>query len=418
MKFNVKNFKNLIFFIIYKLSLDLSYIIFVSKFYEYAGFYLDFNKIKYLFSLLVLIVIFMIIPKAKEKPSSIFINVHFIVMIIPILTIYAFMDLSTTFFTMIIISFIFQIILLKVLSNFRVIKIKHSNKVLYSVLFAMTSLVYIVMIAYNGMPSINTLNILNVYEFRGNVSYPMFMGYLVPWQAKIINPFLIATSYYKKNRKILLIATVMQVLLYMLTGQRSFLFIIIAIFLIMKVVEKGKILSNSSKFASIGIICSLAVFIISKSLLIPSITIRRLLFVPAINKFYYFDFFSNNNLLFFSGNRIGDILGLKYEYPLSVPNLIGQIYMGNPETNANTGYLADAYANLGFFGMIVFSLIFVVILKIIDSLSFKVGKEITIGLSIFSIMSLNDVALLTSILTGGLGLLIIVLYLYSNVEKT
>jgi hypothetical protein len=398
----------------YKLLLDLSYIIFVNRYFEYMGFNLDLNISKYIFSIFVFIVLYYFLPKNIDKPSSIFLQLHYIIMIIPMFTIYSFGDKSTLFFVICMFIFSMECFLVKLLPKFKIIRIKKSKNILYSILILITVLVYFSMIRANGFPSLKALNFLNVYDIRGKVSYPFLMPYLVIWQAKVINPFFIVTSYINKDKKVFFIFLSLQVLLYLITAHKSFLFIIFAILLVVKVVHKPNLLNNILKIASFGILAIILLFKITNSLMIPSLFLRRLLFIPAQIKFFYYDFFSNNDFLYFSQGAIGKLVGLEYPYQLEVAQMIGYIYYGNEGTNANTGYLADAYANMGIIGMFFIGLLFVFILILVDSLSIKIGKELTVGLTLFPILSLNDGALLTNLLTGGLLFLLLILYLHSN----
>lgn len=416
-KIKKRNILIFIFLIIYKFLLDISYVRFVYKLYNYMGFTLDFNLFKYLFSILFFIVIFLILPKDKDKPSSIFLQLHLIIIIMPMLTIYAFMNESTVFFILSMLVFIFECIMLRWLPRVKIPRIKNSKRILYLMLIGITVFVYFSMLKANGIPSLKALDISNVYSIRGTVEYPFLMSYLVNWQAKVINPFLITTAYLNKNKKLFILSITLQIVLYLITAHKSYLLIPLAILFVIKVVEKWDFLKISSLSAAVGVIFLMISYYVSQSLVLASLFLRRLLFVPAQIKFYYYDFFSENEFMYFSQGTIGKIFGLDYPYEMNSAKIIGEIYFGSPDTNANTGYIADAYANMGIFGMFIIALLFILILVLIDSLSIKVGRELTIGLSIFSILALNDVALLTTLLTGGMLFLLVILYLYSNFKR-
>lgn len=413
-KIKINNITIFIFLILYKLLLDLSYIVFIHKNYEYMGFILDLNLYKYVFSLFIFVVIYYMLPKDNDKPSSIFLQLHFIIMIIPMFTIYALMNESNVFFILSMIIFSVQYIILKLIPNIKIVRIKESKYILYILLIGITFFVYFSMIKANGI-SLRALNILNVYDIRDGVSYPFLMTYLVTWQAKVINPFLIAISYMNKNKKLLFTSIILQLILYLITAHKSYLLITIAILIVMKILFSKrdflKVISQKAALLTTGLI---GFYVILTSLTMPSLFLRRLLFIPAQIKFHYYDFFSKNEFLYFSQGTIGGILQLKYPYDMNSANMIGSIYFNNPQISSNTGYIADAYANMGFLGMLLIALIFVFILVLIDSLSIKLGKGLTVGLTLFPIMALNDSALQTTLLTGGLLFLLIVLYLYSS----
>jgi hypothetical protein len=334
-------------------------------------------------------------------------------MILPMFTIYALTNEHSIFFFLTGFVFSLECILLKLLPNIKIMKIKNSKYALLILLTAITVFVYFSMLKANGKPSLKALDLTKVYEVRNRAVYPFLMSYLVNWQAKVINPFLITTSYIHKNKKLFLLSIFLQVLLYLMTAHKSYLLIPVAILFVVKIM-KWDFLKISSLSAFLGSAGLLIIYGAFNSITLPSLFLRRLLFIPAQLKFYYYDFFSKNDLLYFSQGAIGKIFGLKYPYDMSSAHMIGEIYYNNPQTAANTGYIADAYANMGIPGMIIITILFVFILVLIDSLGSKIGKELTVGLAIFPIMTLNDGALLTTLLTGGLLFLLVILYLYSS----
>jgi len=79
------------------------------------------------------------------------------------------------------------------------------------------------------------------------------------------------------------------------------------------------------------------------------------------------------------------------------------------ESNANLW--ADAYANFGYVGIIVFSLLLAVVLWLYDSVAFGRDKRLAalaIGLPAFA---LANTGLLTALLTNGIGLVMLLVYL-------
>lgn len=399
---------------LYKTFLHIAYVGFVYKKFEYMGFTYDFNPYKYFFSIILLLCAFISLPKNKDRPSHIFLQLHLIIMMIPMLVIYYTMNKSTMFVSVSFVVFILQCISSEHLPILKIKKIKNSKLLLHLIISSLSIFVYISMLRANGLPSISSLNILSVYDFRSDVKYPFLMSYLVNWQAKVINPFLITTFYLKKEKTKTTIAIIMQVIIYMITGHKAYLFIPIAILIIIKFINKVDFLRSISNGALFSTITLYMIHVISKSILLPSLFLRRFLLLPAYIKFLYYDFFSNNEYLYFSAGFIGKILNKEYPYHLPPAFLIGDIFFNDPQSGANTGYLADAYANMGIIGMFIIGVLFAIVLKIIDSLGMKIGKEITIGLSLFLILSLNDSAFLTTLLTGGLMFLIFVLFLYSS----
>ncbi|ALC88207.1 hypothetical protein AM499_12100 [Bacillus sp. FJAT-22090] len=131
------------------------------------------------------------------------------------------------------------------------------------------------------------------------------------------------------------------------------------------------------------------------------------------NHFLYYDFFSSNEKVYLSNSIFRFFI--ENPYPIPIPNLIGSIYYQNYDTWVNVGYLADAYMNFGFLGILLFSILLGIILKMFDTLSHEKGIELVIVTSFIPFFGLMSGALLTKLLTGGILLAFVLLILL--VEK-
>ncbi len=404
--------------LLFKILLDIAYITAINPMYEYTGFILELNYIKLIESYFWFILICFLLPKGDTRPSYVILQIHFIIMVIPMFTIYAFTNQSSIFLRVFCLCYIIEVILVRLLPKIKVVKITNAQILLYAFVGILTFFIYATMIKANGIPTLTALNLLKVYEIRDKTIYPFLLSYLVPWQAKVINPFLITIFYYNKKYKHMAAVLLMHLILYLITAHKSFLFAPIVVLGCIFIANKNKLSSLSVIGATITVGVSLFISKLNISSWPLSLFVRRLFFVPAQNKFYYYDFFSQNDLLYFADGQIGSLFSIQSPYDLNAAHLIGDVYYNNPLMAANTGYLADAYANLGFSGMLIFALIFTFILLIIDSIASNIDKGIVIGLVIMPMLTLNDGALLTSLSTHGLLLAIVTLYLYGNEKNS
>ena len=101
---------------------------------------------------------------------------------------------------------------------------------------------------------------------------------------------------------------------------------------------------------------------------------------------------------------------IDYPYDLPVNFLIGEQYSGDVATSANNGFISDAFANLGYLGVAVISMLVAVI--------FSTFKSMNISHRFFGIffilMSFTMVgsAFFTTLLTHGLLILLLVSQLF------
>lgn len=410
-KISIKKIKMIFLLILYKILLDFSYVYYINPMYEYMGFTYNLNYFKLIESYLFLVYITICLPIQENQPSNIALNTLNIVMIIPVLSIYALKNESRLYLYGVIVSFLITIFIVRAFPRFSV-KVNFSMKKLLIFLFAINSiLVYTAMFYFNGLPSLVLLDFNNVYKFRGNINYGYpIMKYLVNWQANIINPFLIVLNLENRNKVAFILVCFLQLLIYLLTSQKAYLFYpIVMIFIILFIKWKKFIISSIYGIITI-IIGSLTIYYFKISLMIPSLFINRTLFLPAQISFQYYEYFSSNGFVLLS-HSIFEKLFSEPPYTLHPIKIIGKVYYTN--NWPNTGYLGDAFMNFGIFGMIVFSIILAIILIIIDSLSNSDIKKLisSVFIVLFMILLTNS-ALLTNLLTGGILLYMLILYLY------
>jgi len=160
-------------------------------------------------------------------------------------------------------------------------------------------------------------------------------------------------------------------------------------------------------------ICMASYFILDSALL-PSFLIRRVFFVPALLKYNYYDFFGANGYVYWSNSIFSSFI----DYPYNLPpvNMIGSKYYGTPEMGANTGFMATSFMHLGVPGMILVGLVVAFLLKLIDAFA-NGDKPTWFYLSFLSVPFFGlfgNAALLTSLLTHGLGIGILMAWISYN----
>ncbi len=97
--------------------------------------------------------------------------------------------------------------------------------------------------------------------------------------------------------------------------------------------------------------------------------VRRSIAAPGYLNTVYWDFFSENNKVLLT-DSIGRYF-LDPVYDRSATFLIGMIFLGNIDTNANTGIWMGAFAHFGVVGVFIISAMAGFILGLIDNLSKK-----------------------------------------------
>jgi len=338
-------------------------------------------------------------------------------LVIPLLSIYSLQDKSREFLYMVLIS-IFIIGVVSRLSRIKIPipKLKYGDKIAIAICIFTGIFLFGWIIMNDGLDYLN-FNINKVYNYRRIIAEKIFSGklsYIMPWFGKVMNPLLIAYFLWKKNNKMVIITNIVQVLYYGFTAHRSMLFYPILI-LFVYLFRKSKYLGELIPFCLVGVVVLSSIYyIISNNLILASLFVRRTLFLTALNHFRYYDTFKEIGFLYFSYKSwFPKIIEYPFDYP--VPQVISQIYYGHTNTWVNTGFLANGYINLGFWGMIVYSIIVGIIFKYIDHLADEcLPKWVCLAIMIVPMFNLINSDLLTSLLTHGILLAMIMLWLISS----
>ena len=142
-------------------------------------------------------------------------------------------------------------------------------------------------------------------------------------------------------------------------------------------------------------------------ILTSSFILRRIFLIPAKLTYVYFDFFNENQHIYWSNSFLSFFIEYPYDYKYT--NLVGEFY--GEDMSANNGLIASGYAQAGIFGVFVYVLILGIVLNLIDNIV-KNGIPLWIGLSL-TIIPFRSIQLSSDILTVFLthGFIIVILML-------
>lgn len=257
---------------------------------------------------------------------------------------------------------------------------------------------------YGGIPSLSSLLFENVYDTRAEANFPLPLILLQNFFCKIILPLCILFAIKDKKWSFCIYCLIVQVYIYGITGLKTYLFIP---FVLMGIQRFSRI--DIERVLIIGLTGLVgAIFILYQFIdatLLYAVFANRLLFFPAMIKYAYFDYFNNNEYAYFTQNSFSKVFGIESNYSTNIPNLIGETYFDKPGMWTNTGFMADAYSNLGFVGILLMASVlcyFIIIAqKSIVNIQNKNLKLVEIIYLIFFI-TLNDGAVISVLFSGGM----------------
>lgn len=412
----------IIFAALYKFSLDINYIFAVSSIYYYEGMMLQPSAFKYLLSTVLYFGLFSVMPKKENVFTTWFLNLQFAVIIAPMLCMYALSSRNNTAYILAVCACVLlQILILsKRKPETELVKISIRRGKSYTIVFLSLFIAFclIVSILYNGFAGLKAFDFNYIYEMRRNAEYPFLFGYFLSWITMAIIPFFIVFSLFKRQYFYCTLLCLVQLMFYMIMGNKAIfliLIVIIGVYIVarLNIIIKGLYLALSSVCSIITIMVSL-----EKSpfvLLINSFWGERFLFGPAMNKFLYYELFSQYPYIHFADGLIGRLFSLPYIYTNTSGFINYAFYHGGSfASNSVTGYLGESFAQLGFVGVVLMSILLAYIIKFIDNST--AGLNFASLAAIFSVpvVILNDAPLFTTLLTGGMFILILLVFIFNE----
>ncbi|WP_180024796.1 hypothetical protein [Acinetobacter sp. YH1901134] len=404
----------LLFSIIWKIILDLSYVLYVGKYFEYSGFLNNFDYSTYILSWILCFVGLFFSSKVINKPSDFFICFFLHIAIFPLLTFISFNAIYS--YSTVIVVFL-SYILIYLYCNFkffkvvRVANVKNGPIILKYVSFALIGYLIFWYVISGAVNNFN-LDLSKVYEFReinAELTNVGFLAYLNSWVYQIFTVALMCYALLKKNYLFFGVLCVIQTFFFGVNAHKSILFAPLMIYIIYFYFSSTKALSILPLLLSIMVGGMLVLSFYNPISILPSMFIRRTFFVPAFLTFNYFEFFSNHSFNYWSNSIFKSFL--PEIYPEGVSKEVGN-YLGSG-TNANNGFISSGYAQFGYVGVLIYVLILSYILKFCDYLSEKIGSNwFCICLLIIPIRNVflsSD--LFTTLLTHGLLVSIFILIL-------
>lgn len=397
---------------IIKILLEVLYVNYVYKFFEYAGFTYNFSIDSYMFGWLVFFVFsWLLYVKSNLYIFDLYVFL-FIVWVIPNIICYAFLSHNIVYFLSICLPYI---LILLFTFNFKVFVIKNIAYGRIFTLFTALVLLFLVLLHYISTVGFRVnFNILEVYDIRESYAQNYgggVFGYLSSWAFKVFSIFLLAWSVHVKHRVGIILSSLFIVLLFGFSGHKSALAGIFLIPLFYFMYRSRNSLSLMIGGMSSFLLLMIAMLAYESASLFLSVFVRRAFFVPAYLNYIYFDFFEVNQYYYWTNSSFNFISSNSvYNKPLAF--VIGE-YLGDVGLAANTGFVASGYANAGYLGIGFYTVIMIILMNFINLLAKNREMFMVMAILIMPVNSLfisSDLP--TSLLTHGLLLSLLFLFLY------
>jgi hypothetical protein len=389
------------------LLLDYSYYSWIAPHYSYADFsFTATNTSAILLSYVMVIAVGLLCPSGTMKPSVFIAGLLFMISYIPTSVLFAYGGFP--FEPLAWLSAVFALLFLLINKEtmlFRNFTLAQTQAPLISIVMAILVAGFALLLLTYGfkVPSLT----LDVYGTRATYKQSLgqssaLVAYVVSWMGNVIVPFLSVWALINRKVAIFTITIVLQLTIFAIAGFKSQLLAIPFIFVIL-VGARWRLARMLHYVAGMFCIALFVGFIIDYKCNFPvvnGIFVRRFFFLPAQIYYYYFDFFLRYPHTFLSQNLLKGVVD--YPYLIDVPYIIGREYLGSADADANANMWADAFANFGAIGYFLYLLLLWLVLKIIDNISAYKNNYFVYTLLAMPVFSLSNSALLTTMLTHGL----------------
>lgn len=343
--------------------------------------YFIYNRSKFLYAIYLLLIFFFYIPNSiifsygNAAYSPFFANLFFV----------------SSFIMSVFVKF-----------NFPVIPVSNKHK---EIILVAISIVFLIPIIYTFKSDVNfkTLILKDVYETRGLFSDKLkgILSYLYHLSVKTILP--ISLIFFMIRKKYVLVGLYFLILIYLfvISGNKFVYFTSVLLIYFYYIGKDYVSKINYFFLIALGLfllfpILDYGVIQVEKPILSGTF-VNRFLFIPALLTQWYFDFFEGKPFYFAESHLFNQVVNSPYDMPVGF--LISKVYLHTTDAYANNGIVSDGFMNLGYIGVLLFSVLFSVVFGVFNSLNLNKGY---FGLFFSIIYMILSVQFLSCFITGGI----------------
>jgi O-antigen polymerase len=304
---------------------------------------------------------------------------------------------------------------------FRVGLPKIPKQIFWMVLAAVAiSLTLWLLIVFRGHLQLVSFGV--AYELRdaaNDVAEGSLVNYAFMLLSGAINPFLMGYGLYFKRRWLFFAGALGQILIYSVGGTKGSILSIVFILIIYYILKIRKlpfahILSFGSLLLLAGTTFSIR-FTGNGDVsffggIVQFVILMRTLSINGLLTAQYFDFFQHNPLTYLSHIH-GVNWFVHYPYNNPIGQEIGLAYAGTTDLDATAHFWAtDGISGFGMPGILLISVVCAVVFWILDSVSKRHDPRLVALVTAYAAFNFANISIFTSLLSGGLALLIFFLY--------
>lgn len=302
---------------------------------------------------------------------------------------------------------------------------------LFSVCVCLATIVYVYQL--NGL----NLSIVSseMYDTRAN-----YASYIAENSGTLLSYFLLVLTglttwflplylYVAIVRKKLLdvaLALVTYAALYLMEMQKSTLLIVLVIFAIVYC-ERKNARRSICDYIMLFFVAMFTIILVEYALFgrkswLFTMFVPRMFYMPTYLNGIYYDYFSQHSKMWFTrdvllvSNILSKLIGALGSD--SAVTAISKSFFKGYIPSPNTGFFAEAYAQLGYLGVVVFPFILGAIVSLIRKTASWYGKGIEVALSVRLVLLMLDTQMLAPARMVGILLFVAITYLLKLIDHT
>lgn len=268
--------------------------------------------------------------------------------------------------------------------------------------------------------SISNLNfdLSQVYEFREAATQRIdygILGYTNLWAQKIFTPFLLAMGLARRNWLLVVFCVLLHVFYTGITQHRQHMFVPLLVIFVWYIYNRG--FSFAAGYTIIALIlgASTLIVVIFELNALGALILRRAFFVGAGATDGWVNYFLNHPKVYFSNKLLAPFLQTDYNGE-DLAFFLGDHLAPGLDVGYNAGIVANGFAHIGVFGVVLYAVIMGVFLRTANSI-------IASGAPVFMVVAVLFVPirtawtasdLLSSLLSHGLMIGLLTIWLFAG----
>lgn len=410
--------------LVYAIVFQWVYITWLNKYFNYYGFYYNPPELDYLILAFILSLLpGFLMPIRLTRPSQLIYWVLYLVVFIPSMFVPLNMalrpasDIVLLIITLCAGFFLTGASYLLPLPRLRVLPLPKAVFWFGFVFITLSLTAWVITVFFGQMRIVSFENIYKEVRFPADtIMTGSYVGYAIMWLSNVFNPLLISWGLVRKRLSFLIVGVLGQVLMYSTIGSKSAIVSIPLMFIFYFLLRKKTDyfgLKITWGVVSVFLILNSINLIMDGSapfMMISSIIFMRIFGMEGLLAGQYHYFLQVHPLTFLSHiNFVRLFLDYPYSDPLGIE--IGHFYY-NLNLNANANFwITDGLAGLGLPGILLVSLVCTFVFWLLDSAARGHSTVFVALLITLEAMCISNISLFTTLLSGGLGFCILILYL-------